>query len=159
MGLCYSIYKENSELNQLQNITSHKDIPEYNLDGKTLKAIIPEDGVYDGDTCKVIAFIDGRLFKMKTRSLGYDSPEMKADYKKYPKDDPNAQKEQQKQIKKAKEAKKRFIELTRGIVTVKFEKPDKYGRHLVTIYNNNKNINEMMVEEKHGYNYYGGTKH
>ena len=37
---------------------------------------------------------------------------------------------------------------------------DKYGRLLVKLYkNNNSLINDIMINEGHGYVYHGGTKH
>ena len=36
---------------------------------------------------------------------------------------------------------------------------DKYGRLLAAFYNNNININDMMIEKGYGYAYDGGTKH
>ena len=35
---------------------------------------------------------------------------------------------------------------------------DKYGRILVKVYKNNVDINQWMIDQGHGYPYYGGKK-
>ena len=62
-------------------------------------------------------------------------------------------------INKAKLAKDRLIELTKGIIKIECLDFDKYGRLLVKLYKNDSLINSIMVEEGHGYIYHGGTKH
>ena len=57
-------------------------------------------------------------------------------------------------------AKERLIELTADIVRLECMDFDKYGRLLVKLYkNNNSLINDIMINEGHGYVYHGGTKH
>ena len=92
---------------------------------------------------------------------GYDSPEMK------PKLDLENREEE---IRKAHEAKNYLISLIgeKKIVWIKFMKFDKYGRALANLYkintgcciskDLNKSINDIMIEEGHGYAYFGGTK-
>ncbi len=110
---------------------------------------------YDGDSIHCIFKHNKTYFKFIIRMYGYDSPEMRPS-KKIPTKERDIIKE------KAMLAKKRLEELVLGkciyLYCMKF---DKYGRLLGTVKLNNndkKTINDMMVEEGHGYPYYGGTK-
>lgn len=129
-----------------------KEYEYFSWEGKTFEAK-PCD-TYDGDTTGFVWIHNGQVIKQKCRCLGYDSPEMRCS-----KDDP------EREAKKARgnAAKARFIELLNQdpTVTIHCGKGDKYGRVLVTIYNQtngDKSLNDIMIEEGHGYEYYGGTK-
>lgn len=128
-------------------------IPLFSFENKTLYARIVD--VYDGDTCTALFEYNGEMMKYKVRAMGYDCAEMKPK-----KDDPNRDEEK----KLAQAAKMRFIELMGGenaIVKMKCLEFDKYGRILVYLYRNDddgESINEIMIREKHGKPYSGGTK-
>jgi endonuclease YncB( thermonuclease family) len=124
-------------------------IPVFSLNGhSTLCRVID---VYDGDTCTVIFEWDGKMRKFKCRCSGYDSPEMK----------PRLNIENRADIiVKAKLAKKRLQELTNVCIRIKCLEFDKYGRLLAELYTfyTNEHINQIMIDEGHGYVYNGGTK-
>ena len=110
--------------------------------------------VYDGDTITIVIFNKGGFEKHKLRMYGYDSPEMKPKL-----DVPNREQE----IKKAKAAKKYLSDIVLNNI-VEFESMgfDKYGRLLGKIYQLNYcskvELNQLMIDQGHGYAYYGGTK-
>lgn len=115
-------------------------------DYKTICKVVD---VYDGDTCTIVFKWEGKYRKFKCRCNGYDSPEMK----------PRLNVENREEvIIKAKEAKSRLQTLTTGVIGVKCLQFDKYGRLLVELFNENTSINNIMINEGHGYIYHGGTK-
>lgn len=135
---------ERDYLNKMNN----ESLPLYSLNGHQTDAKVVD--VYDGDTCTIIFKWEGKYRKFKCRCYGYDSPEMK----------PRLNIENREEIiSKAKLAKERFIELTKGIIYIECLDFDKYGRLLVNLYKNNCCINGIMIKEGHGYIYNGGKKH
>ena len=110
--------------------------------------------VYDGDTITIVIFNKGGFEKHKLRMYGYDSPEMKPKL-----DVPNREQE----IEKAKAAKKYLSDIVLNNI-VEFESMgfDKYGRLLGKIYQlkycSKVELNQLMIDQGHGYAYYGGTK-
>jgi endonuclease YncB( thermonuclease family) len=123
---------------------------------------------YDGDTADCLIVHDDTFRRFKVRFYGYDSPEMKPALNIKDRDEIK---------KKAIEAKKRLWNLTTGLddINQKFHKKlikivcddfDKYGRLLITAYDTDigdnlefdNSINKKMIDEGHGYAYYGGTK-
>jgi endonuclease YncB( thermonuclease family) len=147
MSFLYKLFNKNYEL---QNI--NEDNIQY-FTFKNKEFIAKPVNIYDGDTFTAIFKFKDEYIKYKCRSLGYDSPEIKPLLSK-----PNRELE----IENAKKAKERFTELLtkNKLVTIKCDDFDKYGRILVTIYNNidNDSINNIMIKEGHGYIYNGGTK-
>ena len=143
-----AIVKYNYNMNKLNNINSD-DISIFSLNGYSTQAKVVD--VYDGDTCTIVFKWEGKYRKFKCRCYGYDSPEMK----------PRLNIENRDEIKEnAVKAKERLIELTADIVRIECMDFDKYGRLLVKLYkNNNSLINDIMINEGHGYVYHGGTKH
>jgi endonuclease YncB( thermonuclease family) len=110
---------------------------------------------YDGDTCYCIFKHNNELQLFSLRMYGYDSWEMRIG-----RDVPT---EERKILKeKALIAKHRLEELVMNDnVYVFCQEFDKYGRILATIkldINDDISVNEIMVNEGHGYNYFGGTK-
>jgi len=126
---------------------------------------------YDGDTFNIIISYYDLIYHFKARMFGYDSPEMK----------PSLWIQNRDEIKKnATHAKNRLIELigNKEYFRVYCHEFDKYGRLLVSVfkdddmaaththadketemkYDFNKTINKQMIDEGHGYSYYGGTK-
>ena len=111
--------------------------------------------VYDGDTFSACFIWCDKIIKWRCRSLGYDSAEMKPLLK-------NPNREHEKEL--AHKAKDRFTELLNanpnGLIRIKCHDFDKYGRILVTSYNdiNTESINDIMIKEGHGKVYDGGKK-
>lgn len=130
------------------------DIPLYSMKEQVYRAKIVD--VYDGDTCTVVIKQYNKYMKYKIRMLGYDSPEMK----------PSLQKENREaEIESAKIAKQALKDqIDNQIVILHCDKFDKYGRLLGTIYTTGSyckhslNINQWMIDNGYGYEYYGGTK-
>ena len=125
----------------------------FNFKGKTFYA--KYCNVYDGDSFSVLFFYKNDVIKYKCRMMGYDSPEMKPLLS-------NENRIHEKEL--AILAKNRLIELLSmhptHLIKIECFEFDKYGRLLVNAWNmvNEKSINEIMVEEKHGKPYFGGKK-
>lgn len=126
------------------------DLPLFNFKGvKCLGKIVD---VYDGDTFTAVFKYNKKYMKYKFRTYGYDSPEMKP-----LKSKPNRDEEKKKAVI-ARDAFKDVTDWENSLVTLDMLEFDKYGRILVNVYKNGININEWMVQNGHGYPYYGGTK-
>ncbi len=138
-----------------------ENTPTYRFDNKKFYCKVID--VYDGDTITIAIQLNKKIYQYKVRMYGYDSPEMKPRLNISNRDEI---------IQKAHKAKKVLSELILNkIVVVEIQKKswDKYGRLLGIIYTSinhgltmksyNLNINEYMVDNGHGYRYYGGTKH
>lgn len=146
------IYLKMSTLESIRDC----DIEEFNLKGKKLTGKVVD--IYDGDTCKIVVELDGKLVKFSCRLLGINAPEIK----------PLKNKENREQEKsEAKKCRNRLFELctncslddnkkikdeidnNRKLVTVECFDWDKYGRLLVSIYdlNCNKSFNSILLEE------------
>lgn len=130
-------------------LKSDEDIQIFTLNGYSTMCRVID--VYDGDTCTVMFEWEGKMRKFKCRCNGYDSPEMK----------PRLNIENRADIiVNAKLAKQRLQELTKKCVRIDCLQFDKYGRLLgdLYIYRTNEHINQIMIDEGHGYIYDGGTK-
>tara|TARA_B100001093_G_scaffold331828_1_gene316850 strand:+ start:298 stop:756 length:459 start_codon:yes stop_codon:yes gene_type:complete len=148
MGNCINKYS-------IQNLDDEK-FKKFSLNGITTKCKVLS--IYDGDTITIGCKIWGKYFKIKVRMYGYDSPEMKP-----PKNKPGREKE----IKKAKEA-KQFLQdnIDKKRLIIEFLEFDKYGRALGNLYIIERrfcqkrliSINKLMIDNNHGYEYFGGTK-
>lgn len=114
---------------------------------------------YDGDTCNLCFFFRNELISLKCRLAGIDAPEIRT----------KSAAEKEAGIK----AKTRLAELVcllnkNNIVKVIVDKNDKYGRPLVTIFNDINNspewyvfensINQQLITERHAQPYDGKTK-
>ena len=148
MGNCVNKYS-------IQNLDESK-FKKFSLNGiKTNCKIL---SIYDGDSITIGCKVWGRYFKLKVRMFGYDSPEMKPLLNK-----PHREKE----IQKAKEA-KLFLQnqCNNKKLLIEFLEFDKYGRALGKLYIVDRrfcqkrliSINKLMIDNNHGYEYYGGTK-
>jgi endonuclease YncB( thermonuclease family) len=134
---------------------SSQDIKE--LDFKGFRGWCRVLSVYDGDTMTLAIPFQGRPYKFSVRMEGIDTPEIKGDDK-----------------ERALEARDRLIELITGkrnagkevfknsVYLVWFECSgfDKYRRLLGKVYSapSKTNFTDVLIAEKHGYAYYGGTK-
>ena len=143
--------KSKIDLESQLNFVTNDDIPFFSFANNEF--IIKILHVYDGDTFTGCFIYKNEIIKYHFRTLGYDSPEMKP-----LKTNPNRDQEKQLAI----DARDKFIEFTNcenDLVRVVCDKFDKYGRILVTVFNqNNENINRKMIDTGHGKPYNGGTK-
>lgn len=146
---------DNKCINELMK-SSKKSSNSFSLDG--LSIIVNIVDVYDGDTLTVAMHNGHNAILFKVRANGYDSCEMKPLLLDSKRDEHK---------KKAIDARNRFIVLLGfeedkySPVLLKCHKFDKYGRVLADIYNINNSetsINSIMIKEKHGCPYNGGTK-
>ena len=130
-----------------------KNTPEFSLEGKIKLCKVVD--VYDGDTCKVVFNLGNKVNKWSIRMAGYDSPEMRPSKKNENRDE---------EIKAAQEARdylKGLVQKDNQLVYIKCGEFDKYGRLLGTLYlhkNDAKSVNQMMIDNNHGYAYNGGTR-
>jgi endonuclease YncB( thermonuclease family) len=146
------IYLKMSTLESIRDC----DIEEFNLKGKKLNGKVVD--IYDGDTCKIVVELDGKLVKFSCRLLAINAPEIK----------PLKNKENREQEKSdAKKCRNRLFELctncslddnkkikdeidnNRKLVIIECFDWDKYGRLLVSIYdlNSDKSFNSILLEE------------
>ena len=126
----------------LQNVTYEKSttfIPPVTK-GKVVK-------VYDGDTITVASRImnSKKVYRFSVRLNGIDSPEIKGKTV-----------EEKTAAIKSRDALKDII--FGQIVVLKDVKTEKYGRLLATVYHNNVNMNNWMLENNLAIPYDGGKK-
>ena len=131
----------------------NNDTPLFSLEGNFVQCKVVD--VYDGDTCKVVFPLNGEIYRWNVRLTGYDTPEMRP---------PRSQENREEEIKAAYAAR----DFLRGkvmnqdqLVYIKCGEFDKYGRLLGTLYleeNDEVSVNDLMIENGHGYAYDGGTK-
>ena len=76
----------------------NNDTPLFSLEDMYLQCKVVN--VYDGDTCKVVFPMNGKLYRWNVRLSGYDTPEMRP---------PKSQENREEEIAAAKEAKKFLI--------------------------------------------------
>tara|TARA_Y100000591_G_C21674300_1_gene614602 strand:+ start:219 stop:653 length:435 start_codon:yes stop_codon:yes gene_type:complete len=127
--------------------------PIFSLEGT--KHLCKVVNVYDGDTCKVVFPFADKMCRWNVRLTGYDTPEMR----------PPRNQENREEEKKAAYAARNFLRSKvmndDQLVYIKCGEFDKYGRLLGTLYlreNDENSINDLMIQEGHGYVYDGGTK-
>jgi len=129
------------------------DTPIFSLDGSFLQCKVVN--VYDGDSCKVVFPFAEKMYRWNVRLTGYDTPEMRP-----PKNQENREEEKQAAYK-ARDFLTSKIMNPNQLVYIKCGEFDKYGRLLGTLYlekEDEKSINQLMIDEGHGYEYDGGTK-
>lgn len=103
--------------------------------------------VYDGDTVHLACVVDDeKVHRFTARMFGYDSPELRS--------------KNGREKKAAKEARDFLAARVLGkIVIVRVHHiPEKWGRVLVTLFDDSGEINEWMISKGHGVRYNGGTK-
>jgi endonuclease YncB( thermonuclease family) len=135
------------------------DVEEFSLKNKTFLAKVVD--IYDGDTCKIVFYLDDKIVKFTCRLNGIDTPELKPLKTKANRDE---------EIEKAKQCKNKLIELCCGsntmenndkLVFIKCNEFDKYGRLLIDIYNSKEcetSFNHILVKEGLAKCYDGGKK-
>ena len=131
-----------------------KKTPKFSLEGQTKICKVVD--IYDGDTCRVVFNHNGHINKWNIRMNGYDSPEMR----------PSKKLENRDEIKKKALESKNYLKSlvcnsNEKLVYLKCGGFDKYGRLLGELYVNledEKSVNQQMIDNGHGYEYHGGTK-
>lgn len=155
---------------QINNLIplSDADIPKYTLNGLECPAKCVD--VYDGDTCRMCFYVEGKIRKYTVRLEGYDAPEKRG------------KKVSIYEKAMAIKARRRLMELLKvnntiyPIVYIKCGKWDKYGRLLATIYTDidtiakatprgkmkertqGISVNQCMLDTGYCYKYSGGKK-
>ncbi len=154
-------------------INSTPDTPFFSLDGLECNGKITQ--VYDGDTCHCnIQLPDGKITQFKVRLIGLDTPEIRPR-----RSLPNRDEEIHKAMLArnflvsqvtdidididdyySKKDLNELIKENSKIVKVMCHEWDKYGRLLATFYtdDNDTSVNDLMIQEGHGYAYDGGKK-
>jgi len=119
-----------------------------------LKTRIKVLRVLDGDTLDVGMCRDGRtVLKYRVRLYGIDTPE-----KRPSRSDPLRHLEIEASLRSKQALTDRLME-NDWIVVAHFDKPDKYGRLLCTLFDKNgENLNEWMIRMGHAVPYFGKTK-
>jgi micrococcal nuclease len=148
MGDCCSVNIENKNKPNdlyLTNIDP-KELKVFKIKGKFKAKIVD---VYDGDTFYACFYYKDEFIKIKCRSEGYDCPELRSN-------DVMIR-------KKANNSKLKFCELIdygkkHVLVDLQSSNFDKYGRLLVTIFYNGKNVNDEMIKSGFAVKYNGGKK-
>ena len=121
-----------------------ENVKEFNLKG--LKTFARFTKIYDGDTLKAIFPFNGVLYKWTCRLTNLDTPEIRT------------------KSKKEKELAIKARDYLRNIVLgqklmVECHEFDKYGRLLITIYDqNSENVSEILIKNGFGRSYDGGHK-
>jgi endonuclease YncB( thermonuclease family) len=156
-----------------KKIKYDENIPLLNFDFENKELDVLVKSVYDGDTITVIIPIELNIYSfnknktitikksnnkdkniqfysVKVRLYGIDTPELKPPLITHNRDEI---------IKKAKEAKYYLQNIINDkIIKIKFHKNEKYGRAMGTLYLNNININQQMIDSKYAVPYFGGKK-
>ncbi len=130
--------------------------------------------IYDGDTCKIIVVFNNGLYKFNCRLNGLDTPEMKPSLNKPNRDQEitNAHKCRNRLVQLSTDCEcpinnilkkqdcQTLIDTNKKIIKIQCHEFDKYGRLLVTLYDNdnNKSINQILIDESYAKSYDGGTK-
>ena len=133
--------------------TVNNDTPLFSLDGNFVECKVVD--VYDGDTCKVVFPLNQKMYRWNVRLTGYDTPEMRP---------PRSQENRDQEINAARLARdflKSKVMNDDQLVFIKCGEFDKYGRLLGTLFINQEDevsVNDLMIQNGHGYAYDGGTK-
>ncbi len=184
MGNCLSSLKEKKiNINEPFAPISNKNI-DYaeiykNYDTSTTKYLFDEKfvgicrviDIYDGDTCKIALKYPNDIFKYDVRLLDLDTPEIRTKSESEKKAAINARDRFFELVTKNRTKNLKHSEikniLSDNIFLVKIDAHhfDKYGRLLAILYsydtnneNNTKSFNQILIDENHGYNYFGGKK-
>ena len=131
-----------------------KKTPVFTLEGQTKLCKVVD--IYDGDTCRVVFNHNGCINKWNVRMNGYDSPEMRPS-----RSLPNREEIKKKAVESKEYLRSLVANSEEQLVYVKCGGFDKYGRLLGELYVNledEKSVNQQMIDNGHGYEYHGGTK-
>lgn len=121
---------------------------------------------HDGDTVHLVFNYKGMVFRFICRLFGIDTPEMygpTVDLAKKARNrliqlgtDINIQLGDER--KSSDDSLEREILNNKKIIKAHFYGKDKYGRELVVLFDEDKNINEILLAEGHCKEYFGGKK-
>lgn len=138
-----NIVNNNQELDNYLLETGSLDTPLFTLEGRNCKAKCVK--CYDADTIHIVIYYGNQLQRFVCRLLGIDSAEIRT-----------SNKSEKEHAIKARDYLSNLI--LNKIIDIKCNKFDKYGRLLITIYYNDININEQLVQLNYAYEYDGKTK-
>lgn len=120
-----------------------KDVEMFSLKGICTDAKVVN--VHDGDSVRLVFFMDGVPRKFACRLKGIDTPELRS---RVPEE-----------AVWAKRSKKALAErVDQQVVHAEFDENDKYGRPLVTLSDEKGCINEWLVDECYARPYFGDAK-
>lgn len=110
--------------------------------------------VLDGDTVQMVVKRGDNWFEShRVRLSGIDAPEI------HPKKDSKTYNEEKEAGFKSKKALEDKLASDGNFVKVDFDKDDKYGRRLGTLFTRKgENLNQWMLDNGYAYSYDGGTK-
>lgn len=162
MGVCYSMYNQRRQRNKLIRVDP-EDCEKRTFQGVTRLAKLTD--IYDGDTFTIITNLcDGeKLYKYSIRLYGIDTPELKPRY---------CTADRELHIRAAKHVRD-LLKDSYPVGTmfyVDFEKEEKYGRVMGTIWTahqgmfgiggwkKGKNICQWLIDNKYALSYGGATK-
>lgn len=135
-----------SEIEELLNCDG-KAVPYYTLDGHQYMCKCVR--VYDGDTITVVFKPEGlnNIYKYDIRLAGIDTPELRS----------TITTEKELAIQARDFVRERILG---KIIKINCGKYDKYGRLLAYVFElqNNRSLNEILVDQNYAYKYDGGKK-
>jgi micrococcal nuclease len=120
-----------------------KNVPYFSFENLETKAKCVK--VYDGDTITVVFDTFGTFRKHHIRVDKIDTPELRT----------KDAREKELAIKARDFLREKILD---KIIMLKCGKSDKYGRILALIYIDGVEINQLMIDKKYAYAYFGGTK-
>lgn len=146
---------DNNELTEILKKVKNSDVEEFSLKNKTFMAKVVD--IYDGDTCKIVFYLNNQLVKFTCRLNGIDTPELKPLKTKINRDF---------EIEQAKHCRNKLLEMCCGknndkLVFIECGNFDKYGRLLVDIYETKEcvySFNNILIKEGYARSYDGGKK-
>jgi len=146
----FKIHKKQTQLEkEFLTKATYESVDFFHLNGYSAWAKVAS--TYDGDTSSLIFFLNGKPVKFRCRLAEIDCAEKKSS-------DPA-------EIRHALRAVELFKELVSknpdGLVYAKFHRFDKYGRLLVSIYNqpdDSYSFNDVLVGAGMAYEYHGGAR-
>jgi micrococcal nuclease len=147
------IHQENIQLKISYRDCTCENTPNYSY--VNLKKLIKVLNVIDGDTIDLALHSDdtGKIFKHRVRLYGIDTPEMHPSLS-----NPDRAKEIE-ASKQAKAALTQRLQENDNLVIAHFNKFDKYGRLMATLYDaKGEDINNWMITSGHALAYFGKKK-
>jgi len=121
----------------------NSDVEELSLENQVVTGKVVS--VYDGDSCRCVFPMEGKLYKWNCRINGIDTPELRT----------RSKLEKEAGYKARDFLKKKIL---KKVVELHCGEFDKYGRLLVNIKFEGEDISELMINNDHAFRYDGGTK-
>jgi len=177
-------FRNRNNRNIFEELRSSEEADPFTFTGVYAAKVVD---VYDGDTLDINVFFRDRIYGFRIRMEGYDSAEVKPKKSDFP-NEAERQRHKRKGFEDKSfllnlvtdgsdhdEDSKEHYKVSRKLVWARFSKADKYGRILAKLYLSPEPtadmvnqgtvpdqligcVNEIMIENGHGYEYHGGTK-